>query len=367
MAVLGVSSVAPAFPLIIDSLPLFDSHNIGLIITFFTIPGVVLTPIMGVLADRYGRKRILVPSLLLFGLAGFSCGFAPSFHILLGLRFLQGVGAASLGALNITLIGDLFPGDQRSAALGLNAGVLSLGVASYPVIGGALASLSWNYPFFLPIIAVPLALIVLFFLDNPEPKQSDSFSAYFKSTLGHLSERRIFGLLLATLMTFILIYGPFLTYMPVHLGEAFNASPLDIGLIMGAAALVTALIASQLGRISKLVPEKVLIRLAFIAYALAALSMSYMPSLWMFFFPVLLFGIGQGLNIPSIQSLLAGLAPMEQRGAFMAVNGMVLRMGQTIAPLLMGLIFGLWGIDFVFIFSSILALVMFGLTFWFNP
>lgn len=69
MAVLGVSSVTPAFPGIRDALGV-SSAQVSLLITVFTIPGVVLTPVLGVLSDRHGRKRILTPALLLFGVAG---------------------------------------------------------------------------------------------------------------------------------------------------------------------------------------------------------------------------------------------------------------------------------------------------------
>lgn len=84
------------------------------------------------LADRYGRKKILVPSLMLFGIAGGACMFTRDYHILLICRFFQGTGAASLGALNVTVIGDLYSGKERTTAMGYNASVLSIGTATYP-------------------------------------------------------------------------------------------------------------------------------------------------------------------------------------------------------------------------------------------
>jgi MFS family permease len=61
MAVLGVSSVTPAFPRIVQELGV-SSGQVGLLITVFTLPGIVLTPVLGVLSDRHGRKKILVPA-----------------------------------------------------------------------------------------------------------------------------------------------------------------------------------------------------------------------------------------------------------------------------------------------------------------
>jgi MFS family permease len=94
MAVLGVSSITPALPEIRDTFGV-TSGQVGLLITVFTLPGVALTPVLGVLSDRHGRRKILVPALLLFGITGGLCAFARGFELLLALRLMQGMGAAA--------------------------------------------------------------------------------------------------------------------------------------------------------------------------------------------------------------------------------------------------------------------------------
>jgi MFS family permease len=64
--------------------------------------------------------------------------------------------------------------------------------------------------------------------------------------------------------------------------------------------------------------------------------------------PVICFGLAQGLNIPTVMTMLTTIAPMEQRGAFMAVNGLLLRLAQTVAPMIMGGLYALGGMDAVF-------------------
>ncbi len=142
MAVLGVSSITPVLP---DIATVFDRtpQSVAWVIAIFTLPGVLFTPVAGVLGDRIGRKVVLIPCLLLFAVAGTACGFARSFESLLVLRFLQGTGAAALGAINVTLIGDLFSRQQRAAAMGYNAAVLSVGTGIYPAVGGGLALFAW--------------------------------------------------------------------------------------------------------------------------------------------------------------------------------------------------------------------------------
>ena len=132
-AVLGVSSVTTAFPRIVQELGV-SSGQVGLLITVFTLPRIVLTPVLGVLSDRHGRKEILVPALLLFGVAGVACALARSFDFLLVLRFFRGMGAAALGTLNVTVIANIYGGRERSAALGYKSSVLSVGTTNYPAI-----------------------------------------------------------------------------------------------------------------------------------------------------------------------------------------------------------------------------------------
>ena len=358
MAVMGVASVTPAFPRIIQDLGI-SSTSIGLLITVFTFPGVILTPVLGVFADRYGRKRILIPSMFLFGIAGGACALSRDFNLLLIMRFFQGIGAASLGALNVTIIGDLYSGRELAAAMGYNASVLSVGTASYPAIGGALAMVAWYYPFALPLLAIPMGFVVLFLLENPEPRNDQHLKTYFRNVLKSLKNRQVVGIFIASIVTFIILYGPLLTYLPLLLADSFNASPLTIGLFISIMSIITAFTSSQLGKLTKKFSEKTLLKTTFLLYGLAIFLMPLLPKLTAFLLPAVIFGIAHGLNIPCFQTLLARLAPMEYRGAFMSLNGMVMRLGQTLGPLLMGIVFSLWGIGATFYSGAGLAGLMF--------
>lgn len=356
MAVLGVSSITPAFPKIVRELGI-SSAQVGLLITFFTLPGIILTPFLGVLADRIGRKRILVPSLFLFAIAGTACAFIHHFHMLLLLRALQGAGAAALGALNVTIIGDLYSGTQRAEAMGLNTSVLNIGTASYPTIGGALALLGWYYPFALPVLAIPVGIFVLVALKNPEPKSTRSMREYLSGTWRYLKDIRAISLFVATLVAFVLLYGAYLTYLPILLDERFGASSFIIGGILSSMSLTTAIVASQLGRLSNRFTLSNIIKAAFIIYALALALMPFMPGVWFLVIPAIIFGLAHGAGLPAILTAVAGLAPLEHRAAFMSINGAVLRLGQTIGPALMGLIYAFGGLDAPFLAAAALALL----------
>jgi MFS family permease len=268
MAVLGVSSVTPVFPQVMRQFGI-DGARVGMLITFFTLPGVLLAPFFGILADRVGRRKILIPSLFLFAAAGTGCAFTSDFTVLLVLRALQGIGGASLSSINVTIIGDLYSGRERAEAMGLNASVLSIGTASYPLIGGGLAVFGWHYPFVLPVLAVPVGIFVMTVLHNPEPTGRQGLRDYLGSTLSLLKNIRVIGLFLAGILTFIILYGTYLTYFTLLLSERFEASSLIIGLVMSGMSLTTALVSSQLGRIHRWFSVNSVIQLSFAFYAVA--------------------------------------------------------------------------------------------------
>ena len=358
MAVLGTSSVTPAFPTIVRELGI-SSGQVGLLITFFTLPGIVMTPLLGILSDRYGRKKILVPALLLFGLAGGACAFARDFDLLLALRFFQGMGAAALGTLNVTVIGDIYDGRERSSALGYNSSVLSVGTASYPAIGGLLATFGWFYPFALPFAAIPIAIVVMFSLHNPEPRNDDRLRDYFGSVWENLYDREVLGLTCASLLTFIVLFGPQISYLPILMNARFDAPSYVIGAVLSGASLTTALTSTQLGRLTGRFSEKGLLKTAFVLYAIALMAVALVPSLLLLVFPAALFGVAQGINLPNVFSLLNAHAPTENRGAFMAANGMSLRAGQTIGPLFMASAAGTLGLTGAYLAAAGLALFAF--------
>ena len=347
VAVLGVGSVTPAFPKLAQELNV-PQQNIGFLVTVFTLPAFLLGPVIGVLADRFGRKKVIVPSLFLFGIAGTACAFARDFNLLLLLRFLQGIGAASLLSLTVTLIGDLFTAERRTAAMGYNASVSSIGTAIYPTIGGALATMGWTYPFMLPLVAIPVGLLVLSGLKNPEPKGKQDLGEYLRNALKALRNRQLVGLFIASAANFLLLYGAYVTYLPILMANSFKQPPLQIGLILSSISISVAIASSQLGRLARRFSEADLVKTSFALYALALLIVPFIPNVGLLLIPTTIFGVGLGIGFPSIQTLLVALAPKGYLGAVISVNGTFFGLGQTLGPLLMGIAFGIGGINSVF-------------------
>lgn len=358
MTPLTVVAITPAFPRIVQELNI-SPQEVGLLISVFTFPGIITTIGFGVLADRFGRKKILFATLMISGIAGTTCAFVRDFNSLLLLRFLQGIGAGPLLSLSVTVIGDLYSGDECAKAMGYNVSALDIGLTIFPFIGGAIAMLGWYYPFIIQFITIPVGILLLFYLKNPEIKDGQSIKEYLKNAWQIIKNRRIIGLFFDSAITFMIFFGIYMTYLPLLIGISFGASPIVIGSIMSFIPLVSAFTSSQVGKLARRSSEKNLIKAAFILYALALSIIPFVSNIWLLLIPAVIFGIAHGTNEPSIHALLSSSASIKHRAALMSVNWTVVRLGQTLGPLLMAATFVMWDISAVFYSGVVLSIIMF--------
>ena len=365
---MAFSSIVPCLPTLTRHFRV-NSEQTAYIMTVYTIPGIILTPVSGMLSDRFGRKSVLVPALLISGCAGAACAFAPNFQIFLLFRFLQGVGTAPLTALAYTIIGDIYnDANRRTLAMSFNSGVFSLGMTVFPVIGGWLSEIEWYLPFFLTLIAPPLAFLIWRYMPlKKSASSSATFHDYIKNTAGIIAQRRTLVLLCVGLATLMLLYGVIYTHFPIFADNQFQALPSVIGTTFSLSALgiITATLIMNF-----LLRRFTSIRLIQMGFCLFMLVMSFIPLsqnmhwTWPIFY---IWGLGQGLVFPNLNGTLAGLAPAENRGALMAVNGFTYSLAQTGGPLLFGCIYAFLGIKSVFISAAVLALCIIVLVALFFP
>lgn len=358
ISVMGTASIAPALPDFQEHFKISGS-NVALLITVFTIPGVILIPVAGWLADKYGRKRILIPSLILFALAGFSCFFASSFFQLLVLRFIQGVGSAPLNSLNNTLITDNYNEPKRITVLGYNGGVLSIATALYPALGGFLALLGWNFPFLLPLAALPLAILVGIYIKEPEiHKETFESRDYFKSVIRSIN-KEVFLIILLVLISFMILFGVFITFFPFLVEQRFHFDSATIGLLMAVMSFSAAFIAFRIGVATKKLNLRKLLQFSFLLYAIACFGLFLSSNLISLIVSILLFGMAQGYCEICALSLLSFHAPKGLRGIFMSFNGMAILLGQTIGPILMSWIVFQFQLNAMFYIVAGFSLIIF--------
>lgn len=356
IAVLGTFTVTPALPRIVAELHV-PPAEIGWVITVFTLPGIFIMPLIGALADRFGRRRVVGACLALYGAGGLAGAWVDDFRSLLALRFVQGVGAAPLTSLTVAFISDLYSGRRRTTAMGYNQSVLSLGAAVFTALGGAIAGVGWRYPFMLPLFALPVAWLVERVLripgEGPAGRPEGSARGGVRRSL---CARPILACYAVTILGLTLVWGVYFTYFPIRMGVELAQPSARIGLVMTAMTLASALASAAVGRLARHLTSRSLLMLAFGLYAAAFGAIPWLADPVALVLPVAAVGVAQGFFIPAVQTLLGRHAAPENRGVVMAFYGSAIRAGQTLGPLAMGAVVPATGVERLFFVGAAAAL-----------
>jgi len=155
--------------------------------------------------------------------------------------------------------------------------------------------------------------------------------------------------------------------MPIMLKDRFGLSSSEIGLMISFMALTAGAMAAFLSRITKLLSMKALISAGLVAFLIGFAYIPFVDNFYVLLALLLIIGMGQGINIPTIFNILTSIAPLEHRGAFMSVNSMTTRAGQTAGPLLAGFIFALGGLQWVFWAGAATAFAFLIVLIFFTP
>lgn len=171
LVAIDVTVVSTAMPHIVTELSGLSLYS--WVFAIYTLTTAVTTPIYGKLADLFGRKAIFSFGVILFILGSMLSGVAQTMPQLIWFRAFQGVGAGAVMPITFTIIGDLFPGEQRARMQGMFSAVWGVAGLLGPLIGGLFVDhASWRWIFYinLPVGLVSLVLVLSFLHENFERK-----------------------------------------------------------------------------------------------------------------------------------------------------------------------------------------------------
>lgn len=333
VAMLGTSAMSPVLPALQTTFGVSDAR-IGLVMSVFTFSVAVTVPVLGWLADRVGRRPVLGGSLLLFGLAGIATYAAPDFRTVLALRAIQGMGFAGTLPLVVAIVSDMFDGSAEVGAQGFRVTAVNLGGFVFPVLAGLAVAVAWNVPFLLFAIAVPVGLMVLYWLPEPTETIERPEGNYLRAVL--LAARRPLVAVAVGVGTlrFFTLYALY-AYLPLLI-VARDLGAGQVGIVIGAISATKMIVATQTRRSLAISPPRVTFVVAVFVSLIVVGLFAAATTFAAFVLIAGTLGAVEGVSAPMQKTVLTRYAPQNVRGGIVSFNAAAQNLGKTAGPIVLG-------------------------------
>lgn len=339
---LGNSMLIPVLPSMEKKLSI-SSFQTSMIITVYSIVAIFLIPIAGYLSDHIGRKKVIIPSLIIAGIGGLISGWAAwkmdnSYWIILVGRSLQGVGAAGAAPIVMPLVGDMFKSDDDvSSCLGLIETSNTFGKVLSPILGAFLAGFIWFLPFFsFPVFCVLSVVLMLFLVKCPKTNDKPvPFKQFFKTVRATFTEKGpwLYAIFFIGGILMLILFG-ILFYLSEIFEKEYGIKNIKKGFFLAFPLSALCLSSFISGKIIK--KNKVLMKwLTFGGIVAAALSIAalwFSIQLWFMISMFLISGIGIGIGLPCLDALITEGIEKKERGTITSIYSSMRFIGVAAGP-----------------------------------
>lgn len=370
--VLGNSMLVPILPEMQNRLGISRFQS-SLVITLFSITAGIIIPISGYLSDRFTRKSVIIPSLIIYGAAGILAGFGAiwkSYTILIIARAIQGLGAAGTAPIAMALVGDMYKNATESKVLGLTEASNGAGKVVSPILGSLLALIVWFAPFFaFPVFCLLSLLAVIFMIKEPKKdKEPPKLGTYIHQIGGILKEKGkwLIPTFFAGSLALFILFGV-LFYLSSILEESpYSINGVRKGFVLAIPLLFMVITSYTTGALIKkngtLMRWLMNIGLIIMTISLA-LTIFFFNNLYVFIGLLSFSGIGTGLLLPCLNTMITGSVEKEQRGMITSIYNSLRFIGVAFGPPIFEWLMKI-SHQAVFITVSSLALITLGLVFF---
>jgi len=348
--VLGNSMLIPVLPQMERALGISQFQS-SLAITLFSVTAALFIPALGFLSDRFSRKAVIIPSLIVYGAAGVLAGFGAiwkSWWVVLAARAIQGLGAAGTAPIGMALAGDLYNGAAESRALGLMEASNGTGKVLSPILGSLLALIVWYAVFFAfpAFCLLALAAIALLIREPPRRAKPPDARTYLRK-VGDILRREgrwmvtaffAGAVALSTLFGVLFYLSEILERKPYGVEGALKGLVLSIPLMgMVITSYVTGALIKKNGR---LIRRLMNVGLA-ASTASFALVLVFHPNIYVLIGLITCGSIGTGLLLPCLNTMITGAVPRTERGMITSLYSSLRFAGVACGPPLFGWLMGL--------------------------
>lgn len=348
MTMMAGAVVAPSLPQMSQHFANVPNAEIltRLIITLPALFIAIFAPINGWLIDKYGRKKILLFSYLLYATGGLSGFFLQDLHLILVGRAFLGIAVAGVMTCTVALIGDYYQGAERNGFMGYQGAFMSFGGVTFISVAGILADINWQYPFLIYLFSLLVFSLAIPFLYEPNRDFAKQQKSENKNSVVIYSKSMVFviGLLAFTGIVFFYMIP---VQIPYFL-KTIKISNTLTGFAISASTLSSAIVSMNFRKIREKISFPLIYAMAFTFMGIGYMTIAHSNVYHQFIIGLVISGLGTGLLMPSGNLWAMEITPPAVRGRIVGRISSASFIGMFLSPIILQPLIKHFSISFAF-------------------
>ncbi|HUW90322.1 MAG TPA: MFS transporter [Candidatus Nanopelagicaceae bacterium] len=336
--------------------------QVGILFSVFSGGSIIGSTIGGALADKYGRRSMLLLGLISSGIGSILMGLVDDLNIFFIIAAFLGVLGDLGGPARQAMVVDLLPKDKQAEGFGLLRVAVNLSATIGPMLGGFLASQSYMLLFIGDAVSSLITALIVFIVipeTKPEKQDDKPEESVIKTLIGYkeVLKDSVYIMFLAVSAITVLVYMQMNSTLSVFLLTVYGFPIAGFGLLLSMNALMVVLFQFWITkRISKYAPMKMM-AFGTLLYMIGFGMYGFISEIYLFFVAMGILTVGEMIVIPVSQAAVAYLAPEDKRGRYMAVYGYHWAIPTLFGVLAAGLVTVYIGPNWVWYLAGILCLI----------
>ncbi len=340
---IGGTLLFPFFALYITQKFGVGMTEAGIMLGISSLFGLIGSMFGGALTDKFGRKQLILFGLVFSAVSTLAFGLVNTISVMYPLIVVVGLLSSISHPAHEAMIADILPEEKRQEGFGILRVVANFSWIIGPTIGGFLANINFFYLFVIDsIISCLVALVIARAIPEtkPTPHAHEEGQSLFQTLTGYrlvLRDTAFISFIVANIIMLI-VYQQMYGSLSVYLRDNHGINPQGYGFLMSTSAVTVVIFQFWLTRKIKHLPPFLMMAFGTIFYAIGFFLFGIFTTFVLFALNIVIITIGEMIIMPTSQALVAGFAPAEMRGRYMAIAGLSWAIPSTIGPGLAGYI-----------------------------
>ncbi len=359
---IGNTLLFPFFALYITQRFEVGMTQAGIMLGLSSLAGLFGNMLGGALADKFGRRSIIIYGLVFSAISAISLGLVNDLSVMYVVSILVGLIGSIGHPAHGAMVADILPEDKRQEGFGLLRIVGNMAWLVGPTIGGFVASKSFLALFIADaVFSCIVAGIVFLFLpeSKPQPHPNEEPDTLLKTISGYGTVMRNFAFMAFIVASILMttVYQQMYNSLSVYLRDNHGIDPQGYGLLLSTSAITVILFQLFVTKLIKRQPPFIMMGLGAIFYSIGFMLFGVVAQFALFAMNIFIITIGEMIIMPVSQALVASFAPAEMRGRYMAFSGMTWLIPATLGPGLAGYILDNYNPNLLWYLGGILCIV----------